>query len=99
MVIVAADPCDHLLGRPDRHAVTFLHMLLLCHLAAALLGDRAARLDGLMDGLVGAGLAGDGLAGGGGAVAVGRPPATTTHLVVEVTVVVFLDNDYLPFHS
>ena len=99
MVIVTADPVGHLLGRPDRHSGTFLHMVLLCHLAALLLRDRPARLYRLADGLVGAGLAGDGLAGGGGAVAVGRPPATTTHLVVEVTVVVFLDNDYLPFHS
>ena len=40
-------------------------MLLFLHLVAALLWDRAARLDGLVDWLVGAGLAGDGLAGGG----------------------------------
>ena len=94
MVIVTADPCDHLLGRPDRHAGTFLHMLLLYHLAAALLGDRAAQLDGLADRLVGAGLARDGLAGGGGAV------ATATHLVVEVTIAVCCHhNSYLPFHS
>ena len=101
MVIVVAYIVGHLLRRLDRHTGTFLHMLLLFHLAAALLRDRAARLDRLADWLVGAGLAGDGLAGGGGAVAVRRPPSTVTtaHLVMEVTVSVCLYIGYIPFHS
>ena len=65
MVIVYADEVGHLLRRLDRYTGTFLDMLLFLHLVAALLRDRAARLDGLADWLVGAGLAGDGLAGGG----------------------------------
>ena len=63
MVIVCADEVGHLLRRLDRYTGTFLDMLLFLHLVAALLRDRAARLDGLADWLVGAGLAGDGLAG------------------------------------
>ena len=101
MVIVVAYIVGHLLGCLDRHTGTFLDMLLFLHLVAALLRDRAARLDGLADWLVGAGLAGDGLAGGGGAIAVRRPPSTVTtaHLVMEVTVSVCLYIGYIPFHS